>query len=202
MRVKWLKHGDKNTHFFHGIVARRSIQRGIHHLSIDGDLSSYLSLIKDHILGFYDSSFASENNLRDFSSIAVVIPSLVTVFDNMSLLSITTYLDIKNVVFELDSHISLGPDSFTGFFYKTCWDCVGVMFVRQSSIFFITGHISSRLNFIYMVLIPKVEDADLVDRFQPIVIGNFLFKVVIKILVDQLGGIVARIIDYASFRLC
>lgn len=55
------------------------------------------------------------------------------------------------------------------------------------------------LNSNYKVLTPKVQDADSVDRFQPIVMANFLFKVVTKILADRLGGIAARIIDSHQF---
>lgn len=50
--AKWLKHGDRNTHFFHGIRARNSIKRGIHHLNIIGDLCPDLALIKDHVIDF------------------------------------------------------------------------------------------------------------------------------------------------------
>ena len=50
-----------------------------------------------------------------------------------------------------------------------------------------------------MVLIPKTPDADEVTAFRPIVLSNFLFKVVTRILADRLSVVAARIISPNQF---
>ena len=55
------------------------------------------------------------------------------------------------------------------------------------------------LNFSFMILIPKVHGANLVDKFKPIVLSNFLFKVITKILADRLSQIASRIISPSQF---
>ena len=50
-----------------------------------------------------------------------------------------------------------------------------------------------------MILIPKVPGANSMDRFRPIILSNFLFKVIAKILADRLGTIAFRIISENQF---
>lgn len=111
-----MKHGDRNTHFFHGIIAHNSIKMGIHHLNIDGELCSYPYFIKDHVPNFYYTLFTSEKNLRDFSSTVDVIPSSVSEADNLLLLCLPIDMDIKKAIFDLDPHNTPRPDGFTGLY--------------------------------------------------------------------------------------
>lgn len=46
-----------------------------------------------------------------------------------------------------------------------------------------------------IVLIPKVDGANIISQFRPIALGNFLFKIIPKIMVDILGVIASRIIS-------
>lgn len=43
------------------------------------------------------------------------------------------------------------------------------------------------------MLLPKTSDAYTVDKFRSIVMGNFLFKVITKILADYLALVASRI---------
>ena len=51
-----------------------------------------------------------------------------------------------------------------------------------------------------MILILKIPNANSVDKFHPIVLGNFISKIITKILADRLAPIAARIIDPHQFR--
>lgn len=49
-----------------------------------------------------------------------------------------------------------------------------------------------------MVLLPKVWGSNSVDKFHHIMLGNFLFKIVSKILADKLAGIASWIVSIIS----
>lgn len=43
----------------------------------------------------------------------------------------------------------------------------------------------------FLALIPKVENADFIDNYDPIILCKFLFKLITKILANNLGLIVS-----------
>ena len=65
-------------------------------------------------------------------------------------------------------------------------------------VFFVSGFIMPRFNSNLMVLIPKTKDVDSIDKFRPIVLGNFVYKIISKILADRLAKI-AHIITPPQF---
>lgn len=77
--------------------------------------------------------------------------------------------------------------------------------VRTSSgssiIFFLSSFIHSRLNSNFMVLILKENETNTIDKFQPIVLVNFLFKIITEILVDKLVDASLHIVFANQFGL-
>ena len=89
----------------------------------------------------------------------------------------------------MDPMSAPGFDGFTGKFFRHCWELVGSNVVDVVQHFYQIGTISPGLNSNFIVLIPKVDNALMTDQYRPIVLGNFLFKVITKILADCLGSI-------------
>lgn len=61
--------------------------------------------------------------------------------------------------------------------------------------FFDKGMLTTSINSSVIVLIPKEEGTDSVDKFRLIVCFNFIFKIITKILANRLGDITIRIIS-------
>ena len=78
---------------------------------------------------------------------------------------------------------------------------LAIMWLMQFLNFFIFifGEIPRNTNSKFMVLIPKNKAADSLVNFRPIVLGNFFFKIITKILADCLNSIVSRIISPQEF---
>ncbi|XP_068474775.1 uncharacterized protein [Phaseolus vulgaris] len=98
----WFKDGDRNVVFFHVAVKRIHNSSGIHRLRIDNEDIS---------------------NMEDF--IGTYIPELVSSKENMMLIKCPNFLEIKNVVFNLNGNSALGFDGFGGIFYHSCWEIIG-----------------------------------------------------------------------------
>lgn len=71
--------------------------------------------------------------------------------------------------------------------------------VRRLGIFFVSGEVKSGLNYNFMVLISKEQGADVIEKSSPIVLGNFLFKVITKILAERLAVVARKIMDPHQF---
>lgn len=53
------------------------------------------------------------------------IPYLINEKDNGMLNALHNIDEVKKFI-ELNSYSACGPDGFTGHFYQTCWDIVGI----------------------------------------------------------------------------
>lgn len=87
-----------------------------------------------------------------------------------------------------------GPDGYTGQFFQACWYFIAADVVRAVISFFESGFILPNLNSSFVVLIPKVQEANSITQFRPIAMANFIFKIITRILSDRLAPIASRII--------
>ena len=170
-------------------------------LNIDGQPCTNKGLIKDDVVNFFSDLFNGHStaNDLDFGIIPEVIPKLVTNEDNQLLVRAPSFKEIKQTVFSMNEHSTPGPDGSGGYFYKSFWDIIGQNVIEAVIEFFTTGKIFRNLNSNFMVLIPKQESAASLDNFRPIVIRNFIFKIITKFIADRLNIITSRIISLQQF---
>ncbi|KAK6149326.1 hypothetical protein DH2020_016851 [Rehmannia glutinosa] len=131
----------------------------------------------------------------DFSLVDQVITPRVGAQANATLTAIPSDLEVKEAVFDMDSDSSPGPDGFNGIFYRHFWDVISAEVTADVRFFFSNSSLPLGLNASFMELIPKTKDANVIENFRPIVMSNFIFKIITKILATRLGLIVS---DYLS----
>lgn len=61
--------------------------------------------------------------------------------------------------------------------------------------FFTQGWITPNLNSDMVILIPKIPRVDCIEKFHPLALANFKFKVITKVLVDKLAKVDPKIIS-------
>ena len=123
------------------MVKRRDNSSGIHRLQIDNEVIEDPKLIEDHILNFYKNNYDESiynvldtSNMEDF--IGTYIPELVSSKENMMLIKCPAFLEIKNVVLNLNGNNVLGPDGFwwcflsflLGNYWDECLQCCSTVF--------------------------------------------------------------------------
>ena len=91
--------------------------------------------------------------------------------------------------------VALPVDSQQSFF-QSCWDIIDKDIYSVVYEFFNIGLLPTNLNSNLLFLIPRVEGPSTIDKFWPIVLSNFLFKIVTKILVDRLAIIAGKIVSF------
>lgn len=148
-------------------------------LKINGTLPLNHFDIQNHIV-FYSDLFNSTEvpiSAENMALISYIVLNLVLVEDNAMLTDILSSEEVKAVVFKMDASSAPGPDGFTGLFFQ-----VGTDVYDAVMYFFIYGVIHSDFNSNFLILIPKVETTNVIENYRPIALGNFLFKVIIKII--------------------
>lgn len=102
---------------------------------------------------------------------------------------------IKEVVFRLKHNKVAGPDGLPTEFYQEFWDVVKYDLKETFGAFYKGDLDIERLNHGIIGLIPKVLDADAIQKFRPICLLNVSYKILTKLLANRLGLIIAKVIS-------
>ncbi|XP_058757259.1 uncharacterized protein LOC131630499 [Vicia villosa] len=124
-----------------------------------------------------------------------VIPTLIDSSMNNLLTILPSYEEIINVVFSLNKYSVSGPNDFGGIFFHSYWSIIKVNVCNDVLQFFRNGWLLPNFNANLVIIIPKVKDADSIDKFWPIALANFKFKIISKILADRLSSLMPSLIS-------
>ncbi|XP_042486467.1 uncharacterized protein LOC122066689 [Macadamia integrifolia] len=193
-RIRWLKAGDRNSNFFHLLVKMRSNKNTFRALKKpDGTIVEGHNQIEEYIMDFYERfhRVAPTSNHEDLLD---NIPKVLNQMDCYKMDYIPGNEEIRRAAWELDLDSSPGPDGFSGAFFCKCWDMVEVEVCNTVRQFFGTGSMPNGANNNFLVLIPKVDGANTLDRFRPLCIGNFFCKIISKVIAMRLETLLPRLI--------
>ena len=121
----WLKHGDRNTRFFHEFASARRRRNRISRLvEEDGSVVEDAEGIHNLVTNFYTSLFQSNEGSR-FEELLEAVPSRVTNAMNADLMKEYTEEEVKNALDSMGDLKAPGPDGMPALFYKKiredCW---------------------------------------------------------------------------------
>ncbi|OMO87944.1 reverse transcriptase [Corchorus capsularis] len=165
-RVKWLKYGN-------WVEKEDDVER----------------LLLNHYASLFRSTGA-----REWREALDHVDKVVTDDMNEMLTREVTEEEIKSAAFDMGALKAPGPDGFSGIFYQKYWEVVGDLVINAVKEFFRTGFLPQKLNKTNIVLIPKVDNPKEVGQFRPISLCNFMYKVLSKVLVNRMKGILTDII--------
>ncbi|KAL0294211.1 UNVERIFIED_CONTAM: Retrovirus-related Pol polyprotein from type-2 retrotransposable element R2DM [Sesamum radiatum] len=103
--------------------------------------------------------------------------------------------EVKQAVFDIDESKAPGPDGYSAGFFKAAWPVIGGEVTQAIRDFFQTGRLLKQVNTTLISLIPKVSNPAVVAEFRPISCCNVLYKVITKILVQRMRGILDMLIS-------
>lgn len=86
---------------------------------------------------------------------------------------------VRHAVFDMGHWKSLGQDGYPTGFYQKTWDVIGL----NTCIFV-------KINQTHIFLIPKVSYPKFINQFRPISLCNNLYKIIIKVVVNNLKIII------------
>ncbi|XP_027170444.1 uncharacterized protein LOC113770234 [Coffea eugenioides] len=160
-RVKWLKDGDKNSKYFHSIVAERRAKSIIHRIKNDqGEWISDEGQVSAIGVEFF-KSLLSEETAGGSWSILDVIPKVVSDVQNADLERFPSHEEVREVVFKMDGESAGGPDGFTGTFFTFAWEVVGNDLCEAVISFFCGHELPRSVSSTWIMLLPKELISDI-----------------------------------------
>ncbi|XP_057789601.1 uncharacterized protein LOC131006461 [Salvia miltiorrhiza] len=200
--VRWLNDGERNTSFFHNSFKMRRKKLVLSQLKIDGVDSFDRDVIVAHIVDFFSNLFSKTHPPTvSIHDIQHIVPVTVTVTDqhNASLTSIPVDEEIKAAVFDLVGDSAAGSDGFSGVFFQKCWDTISCNIIYAVRAFFVKNYLPQGLNSNTLILIPKKEVVESLTDLRPIILSNFFFKILSKILATRLSFVDAECVSHNQF---
>ncbi|PON35423.1 hypothetical protein PanWU01x14_336590 [Parasponia andersonii] len=160
-RIKWLKEEDLNTSFYHATLKRRKANKTLSSLVINDEIVTDPIRIAAHAINYCASLFSEL--LHYSSNLSIIrehVPCLVTSLENIIFLHLLLEQEIRNTIFDMDLSSMPGSDGCTRKFFRSYWSIVGDDFVSAVQEFFCTGKMFLDVNSNFIVLIPKVNEAN------------------------------------------
>ncbi|GJS74599.1 RNA-directed DNA polymerase, eukaryota [Tanacetum coccineum] len=164
-KVRWATEGDENSKYFHGVINKKRSQLAIRGVFIDGEWIADPSNVKHEFLNHFSNKFAAPNSPR--LVLESRFPNTLSLDQQTDLERDVSCNEIKNAVWDCGTNKSPGPD----------------------------GTFPSGCNLSFIALIPKNQEAKVVQNFRPIsLIGN-MYKIIAKVLANRLSFVISSLIS-------
>ena len=106
-----------------------------------------------------------------------------------------TRMEIKEAFFQIGVTKSLGPGGMLALFFQKYWNIVEDEVVETALKFLNGGLLDLELNKTYVVLIPKVTNAECMTQFRPMSLCNVIYKIMNKYLANRLKTVLLYLIS-------
>ncbi|XP_042477785.1 uncharacterized protein LOC122059169 [Macadamia integrifolia] len=194
-RLRWLTYGDRNSKFFHLSAKMRRNRNTIRSLKKqDGSIVEGQTNLGEYIVEFYEG-FHKNAPTVDHLDLLDSIPRVLQQVDIFHLDSLPGNAEIMKAVWALDPESSPGPDGFSGKFFRKCWSIVEGDVCNAVKAFFRTSRMPKGVNNTFLILIPKVDGAETLDKYRPLCMSNFFCKIISKVLAMRLERFLPRLIS-------
>ncbi|MCH93790.1 LINE-1 reverse transcriptase like, partial [Trifolium medium] len=195
-RVQWLKEGDANTKFFHGIMNSRKRGNSIVSFNVDGRVLEGVAEVRKHVFDHFKHHFRKVNHNRmDIGSLPF---SILSSSDGDKLVQPFLMEEIKAAVWDCDSYKSPGPDGVNLGFFKDFWEILKIDLLNFFAEFHRQGILTKGLNSTFITLIPKVANPQRVAEFRPIALVSSIYKILAKVLANRLRSVIGKVVSHSQ----
>jgi hypothetical protein len=160
----------------------------------DGSWREGNSLIKPIITDYFSELFSSEVPETNQELLQKVQPKVTTDM-NERLLEPFTEEEVNKALHRIGDFKAPGTDGMHAIFFKKFWGLIGSEVTKEVLEALNSGVIPAGWNDTAIVLIPKVNDPEVITQFRPISLCNVLYKIISKILAARLKAILPEIIS-------
>jgi len=103
--------------------------------------------------------------------------------------------EIKDAIWNCDSHKSPGPDGVTFSFIKKYWGTLKKEVSGALKFFHREGKIPKGCNASFITLIPKSDNPQSLEEYRPISLVGCMYKILTKVLSNRIKKVIEKVID-------
>jgi hypothetical protein len=204
-RNQWLNLGDGNSAYFHNLVKVINVSNLVKVLKDDhGSTVSEPYLIKELAVGFYEKLLGHSSHLFSNSKVDRVSQLIQKRFSTSCIDGMQAAVsreEVRRTVFSMKASKAPGPDGFSAGFFQKAWPIVGRDVTDAVIEFFYSRRLLREANVTIITLVPKRKQPAMMGDFRPISCCNIVYKVITKILANQLRPGLNDIVNWIRGRL-
>ncbi|XP_057444702.1 uncharacterized protein LOC130736943 [Lotus japonicus] len=193
-RATWLRHGDRNTKFFHQKATQRRKRNKIEEL-VDDDGRKWTDINNiARVLTDYFSQLFSTSNPTEIEGATSLVANRITEGHLAVLNSPFTREEVEEAIFHMHPTKAPGLDGLPALFFQKFWHILGDD-VSNFCLEVLHNIISpGSINKTLIVLIPKIKKSVHATQFRPISLCNVIFKIITKTIANRLKIVLSDII--------
>jgi hypothetical protein len=185
-RANWLKHGDRNTNFFHHFDSSQKKRNMVKGLVDDQgirheDIETMCGMVKEYFGNLFTREVQAVDDL-----VLNDVDKRVSADMNQLLLAPFSREEVKKALFSIGDLKAPGPDGLHAVFFKRFWGMLEDDLIDEVLVAIQNATIPTGWNDTTIVMIPKVDNPDKVTQFRPISLCNVVYKIISKMLSHRL----------------
>jgi hypothetical protein len=189
--------GDAGTKFFHAHATSKHRLNSISSLSCDNGMVAFSHKDKEEVLF---QAFKNRLGTSQPTSMVFNLSELIQSARNLSALEVPfSRSEIDQIIKNLPSNKSPGPDGFNTNFVKKCWPVIASDFYELCDKFYEGSICLESINGSYVTLIPKISSPTSVGDYRPISLLNTSMKILTKILANRLQLVITSLIHQNQY---
>lgn len=198
-QITWLKEGDRNPKFFHGVATNKRRKKIITSIEVGGHAVNDPYQIRNEAKTFFKKIFREEyanrpilENLQFNQLSQAQEDSLIIPFSKD---------EIDSAVASCDSDKALGPDRFNFKFMKNAWEIIKNDIYETVNEFWASSRLPRGCNTPYITLISKIDHPPPCFKdYRPIsMVGCCNYKIVAKLMAKRLQMVISTLIGPFQF---
>nr|GEW95664.1 RNA-directed DNA polymerase, eukaryota, reverse transcriptase zinc-binding domain protein [Tanacetum cinerariifolium] len=162
-------------------------------IMVDGTWIEKPDQVKGEFIKHFRNRF--DKPLDNRITIDMCFPKSLTTQQQEELESNVSKEELKRAVWDCGVDKSPGPDGFSFGFYRHFWSTIENDVLEAVNHFLTHGDIPKGCNSSFIVLIPKVLNANMVKDFRPISLIGSIYKIIAKILANRLVNMLDDIVN-------
>ncbi|GAU28869.1 hypothetical protein TSUD_293210 [Trifolium subterraneum] len=199
-RAMWLKHGDKNTSYFHQKANQRRRRRRnkIDHICDNDGVPHYEpTKIEEIMVNHFKTLFETQNTNHIHKTVEVIRNSISQEHYNHLAEDFTE--EVAEAIKNMKGLVAPGPDGLPTLFYHTYWDIIKKEVT--SGVLNVLNHKGdpTPYNQTYICLIPKKKNPSLPSDFRLISLCNVMLKIITKTIANRLKVFLPEVINQSAF---
>jgi hypothetical protein len=194
-KEQWLLYGDNNTSYFHKIANGSKRKRTMFSLKKGSKNIQGTPALLEHATNFYKNLFGPVHDtgvrLRDDTWGE---NEKLSEEDRINLDRSFSEQEIYDTICQMEKNKAAGPDGIPVEFYQHCWGIIKIDLMQMFNDFHEHAISLERINYGIITLIPKGEDADIIQKYRPICLLQVLFKIFTKTMTARAEPIMGKLI--------